>query len=433
MIPPFTRAIREKDRGSLVLTNHRLLPSNGGRQHTFSYGYTIVLASFIILTIVWGAQYSFGVFFKPIINEFGWTRAATSGAYSLSMVLIGVFGILSGRLSDRFGPRLVATVSGLLMGLGYLLMSQISGIWQIYLFYGVLISAGMGGMFVPLLSTVARWFGKRRGLASGIAMSGIGVGTAIMPPSANQLIASYSWRASYLIIGAIVLAVTVIVAQFLKRDPSQMGPLAYGAGSASTDSPNLGIQAFSLREATRARQFWIICVMFLCGGFGIQTVVVHIVPHATDIGVAAAPAATILSVVGILSIGSRIGMGSIADRIGGRRVMIIVFALLSVSFLWLLLANELWMLYLFAVAFAVAYGGFSAVLSPIVAEFFGLRVHGTVLGLATFANTIGEATGSLVAGRIFDISGSYYWAFILSAILGVAGIVLSILLKAARK
>jgi len=162
-------------------------------------------------------------------------------------------------------------------------------------------------------------------------------------------------------------------------------------------------------------------------------VVVHIVPHATDIGVAAAPAATILSVVGILSIGSRIGMGSIADRIGGRRVMIIVFALLSVSFLWLLLANELWMLYLFAVAFAVAYGGFSAVLSPIVAEFFGLRVHGTVLGLATFANTIGEATGSLVAGRIFDISGSYYWAFILSAILGVAGIVLSILLKAARK
>ena len=383
--------------------------------------------------IVWGTQYSFGVFFKPISNEFGWTRAATSGAYSLSMVLIGAFGIFSGRLSDRFGPRLVVTVGGLLIGLGYLLISRITSIWQIYLFYGVLMSVGLAGMWVPLLSTVARWFVKRRGLASGIAVSGIGAGTAIMPPLANQLITNYSWRTSYVIIGLVVLAVTVIIAQFLRRDPSQMGLLAYGDDSVSTDSPNLGIQAFSLQEVIHARQFWLICVMFLYASLCTQTVMVHIVPHATDIGVSAASAATILSVVGILSIGSRIGMGSIADRTGGRRVMTIVFALMSVSFLWLLLANELWMLYLFAALFAVALGGFSAVQSPIVAEFFGLRVHGVVFGLALFAAHIGGATGSLIAGRVFDISGSYYWAFVLCAILGVAGIVLSVLLRAARK
>ena len=415
------------------MTNHRLFPSNRGKQPAFFYGYAIVLASFVISMIVWGTQYSFGVFFKPIMNEFGWTRAATSGAYSLSMVVIGAFGIFSGRLSDRFGPRLVVTVGGLLIGLGYLLISRITSIWQIYLFYGVLTSVGLAGMWVPLLSTVARWFVKRRGLASGIAVSGIGVGTAIMPPLANQLISNHSWRTSYVIIGSIVLAATVIIAQFLRRDPNQMGLLAYGDDSVNADSPDLGIQAFSLQEAIRARQFWIICVMFLCGGFGTQTVMVHIVPHATDIGVSAASAATILSVIGILSIGSRIGMGSIVDRIGGSRVMTIVFALMSLSFLWLLLANELWMLYLFAVAFAVAYGGFTAVLSPIVAEFFGITAHGAVLGLAAFAVGIGDATGSLVAGRIFDMSGSYYLAFTLCAILGVAGIVLSVSSKAARK
>jgi MFS family permease len=383
--------------------------------------------------MAWGAHYSFGVFLKPLINEFGWTRAATSGAYSLNMFLIGGVGILSGRLTDRFGPRLVVTVSGLLMGVGYLLMSRISGIWQIYLFYGVLMSAGLAGMWVPLLSTVARWFVKRRGLASGIAVSGGGVGTAIMPPLANHLISSYSWRASYLIIGAILLAVTVVIAQFLKRDPGQMGLLAYGADSVSTDSPDSGSQGLSLWEAVRGRQFWIICVVFLCGALGIQTVMVHIVPHATDIGVSPAAAATVLSVVGILSIGSRVGMGSIADRSGSRIVMVIVLALMSASFLLLLFANELWMLYLFAVVFSVAYGGFAAVLSPVVAEYFGLRVHGAVFGLAGFAVGIGDAIGSLVAGRIFDISGSYYWAFMLCAMLGVAGIVLSILLRAARK
>lgn len=414
------------------MTNHRLSPSDAAKQPRFFYGYVIVLGSFIILLIAWGAQYSFGVFFKPIMNEFGWTRAATSGAYSLGMVLYGGFGIFSGRLSDRFGPRLVVTVSGLLTGLGLSLMSQISSIWQIYLFYGVLVNAGIAGTVVPLLSTVARWFVNRRGMASGIAMSGIGAGTAIMPPLANQLISNYSWRTSYVVVGSIVMAVTVIIAQFLRRDPSQMGLLAYNGDSVDTDSLNSGIHEFSLQEAIRTRQFWIIFVMFFCGAFGIQTVIVHIVNHATDIGISAATAATILSVVGVVGIGGRIGMGSIADRIGSRRAMIIVLTLMSASFLWLLSANELWMLYLFASAFAVAYGGHSALLSPIAAEFFGLRAHGMVFGLILFAVAIAEATGSLVSGRIFDISGSYYWAFILCAILGVAGAVLSILLKAAR-
>jgi len=384
------------------LNNHRLLPSNRGKQPRFFYGYSIAAVSFIILMVVWGGQYSFGVFFKPLLNEFGWTRAATSGAYSLSMVLIGVFGIFSGRLSDRFGPRLVVTVCGLLIGIGYLLMSQISDIWQVYLFYGVLMSAGIAGTWVPLLSTVARWFVRRRGLASGIAASGIGVGTA-----------SYSWRTSYIIIGLIVLVVTTVMAQFLRREPGQMGLLPYGADSVSADSQNLGIKGFSLQEAIRGRHFWIMFVAFLLGGLGVHSAMVHIVPHATDIGFSASAAAAILSAVGIVSIGSKIGMGSIIDKIGSRRVMIVVFIVMSLSYLWLLSADDLWKLYLFAVA-------------------FGLRVHGTIFGLAMFAANTGGAVGSLVAGRIFDISSSYHWAFLLCTILGVVGLALSVLLKVAR-
>ncbi|MFC1929044.1 MFS transporter [Chloroflexota bacterium] len=411
------------------MTNHIPSPPIKGKQSRLFYGYIIVLAAFFILMIVFGAEISFGVFLKPLLDEFGWTRTVISGAYSLKMVLSGVFAIVAGRLCDRFGPRLVVTCCGFFVGLSYLLMSQISTIWQIYLIYGVLLSMGAVGCMVPLLSTVARWFVKRRGLANSIVMSGNSVGMIIMPTLANQLISTYSWRFSYVIIGLMALAVTVIVAQFLRRDPRQIGLAAYGADSVSSDSSNLEIQGFSFQEAIRIRQLWIICVMMLCLGFCIHTVYVHIVPHATDIGVSASAAATILSTVGIINTGSKIGMGSIVDRIGNRRVLIIIFILMLVAFLWLPFASELRMLYIFAAAFGIALGGLGAVHSPMVAEFFGLRAHGAIYGLTMLSGCIGNAVGPLVAGRIFDIRGSYYGAFILCATLGMVGLILSISLK----
>jgi MFS family permease len=383
--------------------------------------------------IAWGAQYSFGVFFKPLLNEFGWTRAVTSGAWALNSTLIGFFGILAGRLSDRYGPRAVVTVSGFFVGISYLLMSKVSTVWQIYLFYGVFLGIGLAGVWVPLMSTVARWFFRRRALASGVVTSGVGLGIVIMPPVANRLISSYGWRTSYVIIGAIAMALIVIFAQFLRRDPNQKSLLTDDANAVGTESPNLQIHGFSSREATRTRQFWIIGVIFLFLIACMQTGLVHIVPHATDIGMSAASAATILSVIGIVSIGSRIGMGSIGDVIGSKRVMIIILALISVSFLSLLLVSELWVLYLFAVVFGIAFGAFQAVQSPLVADSFGLRAHGAIFGLLVFAASVGGAIGSFVAGRIFDISGSYHWAFMLCVILGAAALTLTILLKPARK
>lgn len=388
------------------------------------YGYIIVLSGFLIMMIMAGTLYTFGVFFEPLLTEFGWSRAAISGAYSLYMMMHGLFYIVTGRLNDRFGPRIIVTACGLCFGLGYLLISQISAIWQLYLFYGVLVAAGMSGGFIPLGSTVARWFVKRRGLMTGIVMSGVGLGTMIMPPVANWLIYSYSWRTAYIVVGSIALVLVVLAAQFLRRAPSLMAQLPYGAGEAKKEGLNLEAGGFSFSEAVCTRRFWMLCVVVLCFGFCLQVILVHIVPHAIDKGISAATAASILTVVGGLGIAGRVMIGGSADRIGNKLAFIIGFILMVIALSLVVVARDMWMFYLSAAIFGCSYGGLVAVQSPMVANLFGMRSHGTILGVIAFNATLGGAIGPLLAGYIFDITSSYHLIFLICVVLGVSGLII---------
>ena len=400
------------------------------RQAKFSYGYIVVAAAFLIIAIMWGATYSFGVFFKPLLEEFGWTRAMTSGAFSLSLVLTGLFSVVAGKLTDRFGPRKVLTVCGLFLGSGYLLASQVSAIWQLYLFYGVIVGIGMGGSFVPLASTVARWFVRKRGMMTGIAASGIGMGILVMPPIANWLIAGYGWRTSYMVVGVAALVLIVSAAQFMRRDPGQIGQLPDGRSESGgrEGSPTTG---FSLREAVRTRRFWMLGLAVGCFGLGLGTVVAHIVLHATGMGITAAGAAVILTVVGGASITGRLMMGAASDKIGNKPGLIISFSFISFALFWLLAAGELWMLYLFAALFGFGYGGIAALGSPVVAELFGMSSHGVILGATMIFVEGASAIGPVIAGHLYDITGSYQPAFLIYAVTGVIGLVLVSLLRPA--
>ena len=395
----------------------------------FFYGYIVVALAFLIMVIMGGTIYTFGIFFKPLAGDFGWTSAATSGAFSLQMVIHGLFYIVTGKLNDRFGPRVVVSVCCLLLGAGYLLMSQVSDIWQLYLFYGVIIGIGMSGSFVPLGSTVARWFVKRKGAMIGIAVAGISVGTMIMPPVASWLISSYGWRTSYVVMGLIVLVITISAAQFLRRDPTQMRLLPYGQSEVLGEGSNVEVSGVSLQEAMHTRQFWLLCVAFLSFGVSQTAIMVHIVPHATELGISATAAANVFIAIGGLGILGRIVMGGTSDRVGCRAALIICFVLLMAGFAWLLVTKDLWMLYLFAAAFGFGYGGTSALISPTVAELFGLRSHGVILGVITFITTAGCAVGAVMAGSVFDITGSYQVAFLICATLSIICIILSILLR----
>jgi len=410
-----------------------VLSQTESKRPRFFYGYVVALAAFFTTLVMSWSLASYGVFFKPLATEFGWTRAMTAGALSLSLFVFGLLSMVTGRLTDRFGPRLVATVCGSILSLGYLLMSRINDGWQLYLFYGVIIAVGQSGGFVPMMSTVARWFVKKRGLMNGIVVAGIGVGIVIMPPVATHLIATYGWRTSYGIIGIITLVLLIGAAQFLKRDPNQIGHLPDGDSDAKPESTVPVTKGYTLGEALHTRQFWMLCATYFCYGFFVQPIIVHIVPHATDLGISTMTAASILSVIGGLSIAGRIGIGSGGDRIGHKPALVIAFLIAVIAMVLLLVAREVWMFYLFAVIFGFAYGGLIAIESPMTAQLFGLRAHGAILGVVHFHATIGNAIGLPFAGKLFDLNGNYQLAFLVFVGLSGVGLILVSLLRPIKK
>ena len=383
------------------------------------YGYIVTIATFLIQLLSFGLHPTFGIFFVQLSSEFGWTRAVTSGSYSLNVLTFGLLGIVGGKLNDRFSPRFVMTIFFILFGLGYALMSQINSIWQFYLFYGVILGTGMGGTEVPVLSTLARWFVKKRGIMTGIAKVGAGLGALSMPFVTYWLISSYGWRNAYLVVGLASMVILISAAQFLKRDPSQIGQLPDGDTVIMEDSPALEIKGLSTQQAIHTRQFWLIGGMFFFYDVCVSTIMIHIYPHAIDLGIPASTATNFLASAGGVSIVGRVVMGSASDRIGNKLAIIIDLSILSVSLLWLLVADEVWMLYLFAALYGFAYGGLFTLLSPMVAKQFGLDSHGTIFGSIFFIGLIGASISPVTVGYIFDVTGSYHLGFILIAVASI--------------
>jgi len=400
----------------------------------FFYGYFVVGAALIIMVVSWGLYIVYGVFFNSFLEEFGWTRAVTSGAYSLSSIFSGLLGIVMGGLTDRFGPRLVVTFSGVLLGAGYFLMSQVDAVWHLYLFFGVIIGIGMSGLWVPLLSTVARWFTGRRSLMTGIVISGLTIGQMIGPPVISRLIAEYQWRQSYMILGITVFIIVVSAAQFLKRSPGMVENFGNGINKKGLETNNNVSRDYSLKEAIHTVQFWFVVAVFFCFGYIAYGMMVHIVPHITRLGISDISAANVLAVNGGVGIAGNFVLGGlVGDRIGNRKAFIIGFFLSIAALVWLVPVRELWMLYLFAIVFGLGLGSMGTSESPLVARLFGLTSHGLIYGVTGLGFTVGGAVGPVMIGYICDVTESYQPAFIVCAALGIVGLILMVILRPTKK
>jgi MFS family permease len=406
------------------------LPKNGSPTRKpsggqgFFYGYILIAAAFGLETLIWGVYNAYGIFFNPLSEEFGWSRATISGAISLSQIFVGVGAVSMGYLNDRFGPRALMTGAVILIGLGYFLVSRTESVWQLYLFQGVIVGIGISGTDIILLSTTARWFVRRRGMMSGIVKIGTGVGIMIAPMAISWLISAYGWRDTFVIIGLTIAVVGAIASQLLKRDPHSVGQYPDGEklGFDMDITPQETGQ--SLGQAIRTRRFLTLGPAFFIILFCTFSVIVHFARYVTEIGFSDATGATMISVIGGVSIAGRLIMGIVGDRAGSKTGLLICFVLMVAAFTWAQFARELWALVVFTLFYGLSHGGFYALISPTIAEFFGLRAHGSIFGAVVLFGSVGGALGPLVTGRIADVTGGYQPAFIVLALLAVVGFLL---------
>jgi MFS family permease len=409
------------------------LPTRTPRKSSrFFYGYTIVFAAVFILIVMHGINSSFGVFFTPLQDEFGWNRATISGAASLAFLLTGFFSTIAGKATDRYGPKWTLSVSAVVLGFAYLLMGRIQSAWQLYLFYGFLVAIGQSGGDMGLLPTVARWFVRRRSLMSSIVKVGTGIGMFSMPLISAWLITSFDWRIAYTVLAAVALVVIFSFSLLLKKDPSDMGLRPYGEAEARAANHGVPTVNMAFRDVLRTRQFWIVCATYFLIWYATQSAMIHIAPRGVDTGMSVAQAAGIVSIIGAGSILGRISVGVAGDRIGTRRAVVICAAILVAMMTWLQFVRAPWMLYAFAPIYGFAHGGSFAIVSPLIADLFGLRSHASNLGLLFFLGMSGGAIGPIVTGRLYDTTHSYGIAFAIMLGAAAMSLVLALALKPVR-
>lgn len=375
--------------------------------------YRVLFGACLTQFTVIGLLFSYGLFFNPLQQEFGWSRTFLSSASSLSFFIMGVLAIFAGRMNDKYGPRFVLGVSGVAYGIGFILLSQVSAQWQMFAIFGVFIALGLGAHDVVTLSTIARWFDKRRGIMSGVVKSGTALGQVLMPLVAAYLLLTFGWRETFAILGCGAVILLLIAALSMKRPPTAL--------NTGWDGPGGG---FSYAQARATRVFWSLCAIQFMFFPSMMTVPTHLAVHGTDLGMTTPKAATLLSVLGATSIAGRLGVGTLADRIGSKRAFLICFAVLLGSLVSFVGVSSHALLFVVVAFYGFSHGGLFTVVSPLVAEYFGMRSHGSIFGTILFFGTLGGAIGPILAGWIFDVSGSYQYAFMSLAALATIGLAL---------
>ena len=383
--------------------------------------YLVVLGACVTQFMIVGLLFSVGLFFNVLEEELGWSRTLLSGSTSLAFLVMGVLAFFGGRLSDRYGPTAVLGTTGLLYGIGYGLISTVGEPWQLVALFGIFIGLGLSTHDVVTLSTIARWFERRRGMMTGVVKVGTAAGQMVLPPLTALLMAGLGWRHAVLALGVAAAVLLLIAALSMKRPPDRRPP-----------GPRASAGAPEFAEVRRSRAFRTLCATQFLFFPSLVTVPLHVAVHGMDLGMTHTTAATLLTVIGGASIVGRLTVGAFVDRIGGRNAYVLCFVPLLIGLLALLGIETPWLLFPAVAVYGFAHGGFFTVVSPAIAELFGTRAHGAIFGGIVFFGTIGAAIGPIAAGWVFDLTGSYAWAFTGLAVMGALGLALAISLPPHR-
>lgn len=408
------------------------------RKTKIFYGFWIVLASFFCLFTTSGVvYYGYSIFLGPIQCDLRWSRAATSFGFTMMIMVQAFAAPFGGRFVDRFGPKKIIVFGGLILGLGLALLSFSSSLWY---FYGVYMIVGISFMatgMIPISHIISNWFIKRRGTALGIAAVGMGLGGTFMSQIiGNILIPNFGWRGAYLVLAILSLGLIIPIVLFvIKTKPQDKGLRAYGAEALATveivhTSPQQA-EIWRWNIALKTSTFWLITISFMM----VQThvgIIQHQISHLTDIGFPVDAAVTALSAVGLASATGKFAFGYLSDRFSAKYCAAMSYALMLLGIVIMMnvgSASPIEILWLYAIFMGVGIGGWAPLSAVLVSSNFGLSNYASVYGTMSMFHGVVGAVSPLFYGYIYDITGSYHWAFVTSIVLHIMSILLILLTK----
>jgi MFS family permease len=377
------------------------------------YGWWVALAFSLIVFLSTGIRFSVGPFLKPVVADLGLDRGSFSLVISLSLFLYGAFMPMVGRLVDRMGPRLVCSAGAILLSGAMALTGTVHSLWEFYLYYGVLVALGLAATgHVVAAATLTRWFVKRRGTAISFLSAASMAGMAVLVPASMWLILTFGWRASYMILGAASLAVTLpLTFWVLKPGPESLGLEPDGARRSPTASMSPSFERTAVSDALRVPSFWLLAGGLFNCGFSMSLLSAHGVPMLTDHGFHDLTASWAIGFLGMTSIAGGMALGVISDRWGRKPVLASVYILRACAFAALFVVREPMALLIIAAIGGLGMSGSLAMTSALTGDIFGRFSVGSIFGLIFLSHQSGAALGSWLAGALFDLTGGYGAAF----------------------
>jgi len=425
-----------------VMARNRAVP---GKPKVF-YGWWMVAAATILNFIAGGTfVYGFTLFFNPIRNTFGWGAAVTAVAFTLQRFESGLLEALAGFLVDRVGPRRLMLFGWTAVGSGFLLMSRVDSLWA---FYGsfLLMATGLSfATFIVVFTTLANWFEKKRSRAMTVVVTGFGA-SGLLVPLVAMAADHLGWRETLALVGIGLLVIGLPLSSLMRHKPGQYGYLPDGASPGSPDGAATGalpatagaesglpssVPSFAPRAALKTRSFWLLASVGFFQFIGASAVMVHIVPYLESVGIPTTLAATTVTGITICSLIGRLGFGFLGDFANKRYLIAIGIALQSVGVLVLSFIDEsrTWVIIPFLLTYAPGFGATMPLRPAIQADYFGPASYGTIMGLMMLASMPGGLASPVLAGWIFDATGSYQIAWQWFALITVPAVPLILLAR----
>ncbi|MBW2063460.1 MAG: MFS transporter [Deltaproteobacteria bacterium] len=398
------------------------------------YGWIIVIVAMVSMAFWYGVRSTFSIFYVALLEEFSWSRAESAGVQSMALITYTVMSPIVGGLIDRYGPRRVIVPGVLVLGLGLISCSFMKSLAQFYFLYGIVAGVGVSCIAIVAFSAIlAHWFEKKRGLASGLAVSGMGMGTFILVPASQYFINLWGWRLTFVTLGGLILIILLpLNAIFLRHKPEDLGLLPDGdlsskpRGSeneeASETAPRLR-EEWTLKSASKTVSFWALVLFPFLAFSGMFIVHVHNVKYLVDHGIDKMTAAYVYAMIGAISVIFRIFWGWISDRIGREFTYFMGILCASLGIFALILIDktgENLFVYPFFILFGMGWGVTAPIFMAAAADLFKGRIFGLIYGILEGGIGVAGAIGAWVAGYIFDKTHSYHWAFVLAIIVVLA-------------